>query len=154
MQRIFLVLLISIFFSCESKNVIFDDSDKLEAFIKVKTGSSLNDSRTNSLLIILQNEDCICTDPDMQLTKELFDNEKFKTFKKILIVNKKNHKVFKKISKRTMENLVLIYNENNDLLNAGYLALTDRVIRYEKGKCSYYGDLHTKKPAVVKTELL
>ena len=110
MQRIFLVLLISIFFSCGSKNVAFDDSGKLEAFIKSKTGLSLNDNKTKSLLIILQNEDCICTDPDMQLTKELFENEKFRTFKKILIVNNRNHKVFKKISKSTIENLVLIYN--------------------------------------------
>jgi len=147
-------LIVFTLLSCSRQKVEYDDNLKLEGFIKTKTSQDVTVQDKNSLIVILQNEDCICTDPDMELTKELFKNDKFSSYQKTLIVSSKNHKIFKRIDNSFLKKITVIYNNENDLLKAGYVAMTDRVIVYEKGICSYYADLHIKKPDIARDELL
>lgn len=149
-----LYVLSLIILSCAPKKVEYDDHSKLENYIKTKTNLNVTDVKNNFLIVMLQNEDCICTEPDMVLSKRLLESEVYSSFKKILIVSKKNHKIFKKLSKKNLEDIIVIFNENNTMLKAGYIAMTDRIIIYEKGSSSYYADLHTKKPEIVNKELL
>lgn len=153
--QLFLIVL-GLIFSChfQPKEVIYDDHDKLEKFIKIKTNVNLIDRDNKSMIILLQNEDCICTEPDMKLSAELIDSKKYDAYNKIVILNRKDHKFLKRITNSMLKKIIIVYNHNNNLLNAGYVAVTDRVIIYNNGLGSYYADLHITKPEVVREELL
>ena len=155
MKKIYTILLfcIATILSCKSETVDYENHLKLENYIKSKTTLDLT-SKSDYLVIILQNEDCICTEPDMQLSQEIVESKKYKSFKKILIVNRADHKIFKKIGRNKDQKIVIIINGQNDLLKAGYIAMTDRIAVYKHGNITYYADLHIKKPNLVKADLL
>ena len=151
---IYLITLLLIV-SCKQRIIKYDNQEQLEGFIKHETAIDLKEKNSDILIVVLQNEDCICTEPDIRLSLALLSSKKYKDYKKVLIVSRSGHKVFKNFNLvKYKDRIKVIVNENDTLLRAGYIAMTDRIIIYNKGLSTYYADLHTVKPELVEKDLL
>lgn len=145
------IIVLVILFSCNKKSIRYENMNNLEKFVYSTFKYKLTDNTNNSIILILQNEDCICTSDDVELARSVIVNPICKLYNFVLIVSSKKHKILNVIP--VSNKIKTFINDKNQLFNNGYIAVTDRIIIYDHGVSTYYADMHTTKPAEIKKEI-
>ena len=144
-----LICLFFISISCTPENK-YDDT-RLINFLNNKLTYS-SDTRENLIILVLQNEECICTEENMNFAVNVFNSPKYQTYKKLLVLKSNRHKILK--NKKLDQKAVQVFiNDNQVLENYGLYFATDRVFRYSDGRLVTH-DLHTESLSELKNEFL
>ncbi|MBD1367459.1 hypothetical protein IDJ77_26850 [Mucilaginibacter sp. ZT4R22] len=150
---VFYTCLVLLGTACQN-TINYDYQENLESFVKKESGFDLAKEK-KSVVLILQNEDCICTKEDIELSKSIYNSLEYKDYKFNVILSSRKHKFLREISPTAAKRQVnIIYDENNLLINSGYVAVTDRIIVYNDGKPTYFADMHVTKPSQIREQLL
>ncbi|MDB5091667.1 MAG: hypothetical protein JWR09_5661 [Mucilaginibacter sp.] len=150
----FLAILFYFTIGCQNKGVIYDYQNNLESFIKNSCHYDLKSTEKNTVILILQNEDCICTKDDIALAKGVISSSMYNSYNFIIIVSSSKHLFLKEIPRIDSRRLKIIINDKNQLIDNGYIAVTDRVIIYNKGISKYFADMHMTPTQKIKKEIL
>lgn len=155
MKKVLIYLLapVLLFTSCH-KSVTYDYQANLESFIMKSGKLDITSSDKNSVILILQNEDCICTEQDVALAKSVLTSPKYAKYRFVVIVSSMRHKFLKQIPSSVRDRVTVIDNKNTLLMDSGYIAVTDRIIVYSDGRPSYFADMHVTKPNLIAREVL
>lgn len=154
--KLFFVPFVFLFVHCkeEKKIIKYDNQYRLEKIVKNLVQVELNKSGKNSVVIILQSEDCICTDENMVLAKDVLSSNKYVSYLPIVITKGKKHKFLSLIPASITKSLKLYSDTSNYLFSHGYITTTDRIIIYENGSPTYFEDMHITKPAEIRKKIL
>lgn len=150
----FLLFIFTILFHSCKKKISFDYQDKLESFISKTTKYDITNKNENSVVLILQNEDCICTAEDIALAKSILISPLYRAYKFVIIVSSPRHKFLKEISNSDFKRIKLIVNDKDLLISNGYISVTDKVIVYKNGIVNHFSDMHITKPKLIAQQLL
>lgn len=125
----------------------YDDS-RFVKFLAVE----LSQKPEKLIVVVLQNEECICTVENMNLTVDIFLSPQYSDFKKILIVKSNHHKVLEH-EKLDKESVQIFVNDKAVLDKYGVYFSTDRVFVYSNGKLETH-DLHVESVAEIRDKLI
>lgn len=130
MIRFFFYLLIFLF-ACNNKNLVPEEGKKILSLLQ-------NTNRKKSdkvLIVVLQNESCICTEENMNFTVSILKSKKYEKYKKAVILSSNNHPFRKKIGNSI--DLETLVNSDNLLLKKGLIIMTDRIFIFDNEKHYY-----------------
>ncbi len=96
---------------------------------------------TKNVIMVLQNEDCICTEENMAFTMRLFESTKYKNYKKTLIVKTDKHKILTQV--KNIEQLQVIIDHDGQLGKSGLILTTDKMFIFDSSELVGYADLKT-----------
>ena len=147
------LMLLSIILSCKN-SVAYDNNKQLEEFIKNDLAYPIRKSGNNTMIIFLQNIDCMCTAEDVSLAKDLITSEKYDRYQFFLIIKGEKPNFIKQISKSKLSKVKVFNDSGNTLIREGYIATSARIIIYESGNCQKFIDLHEKPAKIARKELL
>ncbi len=143
------VLLFVSFLSCE-REVKYDDSNLIN-FLSEEFGFSPQIEK-NMIIIVLQNEECICTDENIKFAIDILNSKKYSTFNKVLILKSNRHKILTD-TRFNSEEVIVFVNSESKLEKYGLYLATDRLFLYVKDSLTSY-DLHVEKPKNVRGKVL
>lgn len=104
------------------------------------------------LVIVLQNEECICTIENMNLAVDVFSSPRYDDYKKLLIVKSKNHKVLENTN-LDKSSLQIFINDDAILEKYGIYFSTDRVFVYSESDFETY-DMHVDSTDSIRDKLV
>lgn len=145
-----------LFLQCKEKPsvITYDNQNRLERIVNNIVKIDLQKPGSNSVVILLQNEDCICTEENMALSKDVITSNKYAAYQSIIITKGKKHK-FLSILPAEIANKIRVYTDtSNYLFSHGYITTTDKIIVYQNGSARYFEDMHMTKPIEIRKKLL
>lgn len=160
MQKKILVLLticLGIFSQCKERPKLvtsYDNQNRLEKIVNDIVNYDLTKPGTNSVVILLQSEDCICTEENMALSKDVILSKKYAEYQTVLITKGKQHKFLSMLTHDKVEKIKLYSDTSNYLFSHGYITTTDKIIVYHNGNVEYFEDMHLNKPADIRKKIL
>ncbi len=125
--------------SCNSRDN-YNDSRLIDFLSKELNYNA--ETRRELIVIILQNEECICTQENIELALDIIDSEIYSEFNKLLIVKSEDHKILLGLESNLKK--VDVFINNSSLLEKyGLYFATDRIFLYYKNDFVTY-DIHTE----------
>ena len=144
MNRFWYLLVFSLF-ACETKYPIPDEGKKILSLIQINNNES-------AVIVVLQNENCICTEENMNFAFRLLTSRKYDGFKKTVILSSTNHPFQKKIV--NMSAVEILINSDNLLLKNGLIIMTDRLFIYDSKKPYYVTEELKEETKLLKEKYL
>lgn len=150
------IVIIVLLVSCREKQPVlsYEGQSRLEKIINELTHINLGVSGSNSIVILLQNESCVCTEENMKLSKDILESNMFSDYQTIVITKGKEHKFISMISPLISRRVKFYSDTSNYLFSHGYITATDKIIIYNNGNVKSYSDLHIIKPVEARKNLL
>lgn len=131
------VIYCMVVFSCKPINA-YDDT-RLVKFLSEELNYTAR-KRMSLVILILQNENCICTDENVKFALDVFCSNSYENHKKLLLLKSNNHKILlnKELDLKDVE---IFINDQQVLEKYGLYFATDRIFVYQLGELKTR-DLH------------
>ena len=126
-MKVIIFFTILLCFGCNrSKNIDYDDNT-LRKFVNDSAHFDVTD-RNNYLIIILQNEDCVCTEEHISFAEKFFKSSKYNNFKKLLLIGSKTHPILKRVTNKDVN---IFLAPPTMLVKNGVFIVSDRFFLYK-----------------------
>ena len=153
-NKIILILLLTLMiFVCSSckkndSSIPFEGESRLLSYLETQVG--LNSNNKKSIIFLLQNASCICTEENIAFANSIAASEKYSDYTKVVVVGKKDHDAIESLQDMTKIHV----DAEMSLAKHGLSYYRDKFFEIENSKVKYWSDVYDETLQDLETKYL